>query len=55
MNILLFISEKNNFSIELIQNENKNSYEFREKKINNLYGYYIYTKLDYNKEYIMYY
>ena len=53
MNILLFISEKNNFSIELIQNENKNSYEFREKKINNLYGYYIYTKLDYNKEYII--
>ena len=53
MNVLLFISEINNFSIELIQNENKNSSEYREKKINNLYGYYIYTKLDYNEEYII--
>jgi phosphoserine phosphatase len=53
MNVLLFISEKNNFSFELIQNENKNSYEYKVKKINNLYGYYIYTNLDYNKEYII--
>ncbi len=52
MNVLLFISEKNNFSIELIQSEYKNSLDYREKKINNLYGYYIYTKVDYNKEYI---
>jgi phosphoserine phosphatase len=53
MNILLFISEKNNFSIELIQNEHKKSFDYREKKINNLYGYYIYTKIEYNKEYII--
>ncbi len=53
MNILLFISEKNNLSIELVKKELKYSFENREKRINNLYGYYIFTEKDYKKEYII--
>jgi phosphoserine phosphatase len=53
MNILLFISDKEFSSLELIQRETKRSVECRNKKINNLYGYYLYTKIDYNKDYII--
>jgi phosphoserine phosphatase len=53
MNILLFISEKNNFSIELIRKELSFSVEARDKNIKDLYGYYIFTEKDYKKEYII--
>jgi len=53
MNILLFISDREFSSLELIQNEIKKSIDFKEKKINNLYGFYIYTKINYNKDYII--